>query len=138
MANGKILPPKWYNVNADARIWSGHAGSAQKQGWLRAPAAILAIDEYQGSYQFEEVKIAPGGRDETLMKPGYDQMWIRIADVSLEQYEAPDPDAEPIPEPDEEPDPGGWGTEIGDAELGAAVRVVVTKVASLIAPYFNR
>ncbi len=137
MANGKIDPPKWYNVNADARIWSGHAASAQKQGWLVAPAAILAIDEYNGSFQFKDVGVvgALGGKNSIVMKDGYPDTFIRISDTSLEQYVDPsgngDGDA-PAPLPTPAPAP-----EVGDAELGAAIRTVVTKVASLIAPYFN-
>jgi hypothetical protein len=131
----KIDPPVWYNVNEDAQIWAGHADSAHKQGKLIAPAGILAIDEYQGSYQFKEVRVVGDGRDEVVIHPGYPDTWIRISDTSLSQYLEPGTD--PVEEPDEEPDPYGWGTEIGDAELGAAIRVVVTKISSLIAPYFN-
>ncbi len=139
MANGKIDPPIWYNVNADARIWSGHSANAQKQGWLRAPAAILAVDEYKGSFQFKDWKIVEGlgGKDEIVIKGGYPDLFIRIEDTSLSQYV--DPDDSLVPVPDEGPvgPTSPPPTEIGDAELGAAVRVVVTKVASLVAPYFN-
>ena len=135
----KIDPPKWYNVNHDARIWSGHAASAQKQGWLRAPAAIKAVDEYKGSFQFVDygVDTLNGGIDEIEMKEGWPQTWIRIGDTSLEPYDpSPEPEPGPDPEPEPEPEPGP-DVQPGDAELGAAVRVVVTRIASFVAPYFN-
>ena len=112
---------KWFNVNEDAQIWSGHADSAHKQGWLRAPAAIRAIDMYQGSYQFEEVLVdeSKGGadaRDPTTTD--YPQYWIRIEDVSLEPY------GEPTPDNGDTPPPPPETREVSDAELGAALRIV--------------
>lgn len=114
---------KWFNVNEDARIWSSHAASAQKQGWLRAPAGIRAIDDYKGSYQFDEVRVDEelGGADERIDNPGYPQYWIRHEDVSLEPYEDSDDNGGDTPPP---PEPVA-----GDAELGAALRTIVTFIA---------
>lgn len=96
--------PKWYNVNVDAQIWSGHSDNHQKMGKLIAPAAIEAIDEYGGSFQFINVMIGvdEGGRDERdPLSSGYPQYWIRKEDTSVEPYDPnPDPEPEPEPEPD--------------------------------------
>ncbi len=120
----KIDPPIWYNVNTDARIWSGHADSAHKKEWLRAPAGIRAISEYQGSYQFKEVMVdeSLGGKDERKDDPGYPQYWIRIEDVSLEKYN---------PDPEDDGDDVPPSVVTGDAELGAAVRKIVTLIAEI-------
>ncbi len=92
------MDPKWYNVNVKARIWSGHADSAHKQGWMYPAGAILAIDEYKGSYQFEEWKVKGDGIADFYAHAGYPQLWIRIADVSLEQFEEEEP---PVPDEDD-------------------------------------
>ena len=122
----RIEPPIWFNVNEDARIWSGHAASAQKQGWLIAPAAILAVDDYKGSYQFKEWKVVGelGGKDKMIIEAGYPQLWIRHEDVSLEPYD-PNPTPDPVPGPVPVPIPG-------DEAAGAALRVLVTWAADII------
>lgn len=107
---------KWFNVNEDARVWAGHS-DAHKQGWIYAPAGIRAIEEYKGSYRFEEWKVEGDGRGDFATSPGYPQLWIRAEDVSLDPFPGTDPD--PIPDPD--PVPG----EVSDAELGAALRLIV-------------
>jgi len=118
---------KWFNVNEDARIWSGHADSATRLGWLRAPAGIRAIDDYKGSYQFKEVRVADDGRDEIVIKSGYPQNWIRHEDVTTEPFEEPT-NGEPGLHPD---DPAWVPVPVtGDAELGAAVRTIVAFVSS--------
>lgn len=99
------MDPKWFNVNVKARIWSGHADSAQKQGWMYPPGAILAIDEYKGSYQFEEWKVVDGGIDDFYAHAGYKQLWIRIEDTSSLPFEGEEPSPEPIPGPDTDPLP---------------------------------
>ncbi len=112
----EVVTPKWYNVNADTQIWSGHSDNHQKMGKLIAPAAIKAIDEYKGSFQFEEYGVDVNSGGEDRLKPlstSYPQYWIRIEDTSLEPYD-PNPDPEPDPEPDLS----------SDAELGAAFRIV--------------
>ncbi len=113
------MEPKLFNVNENARIWAGHS-DAHRMGWLYAPAAILAVEEYEGSYRFEEWRVVGAGyADLTERTSGYPQWWIRVADVSLLPYEDPTDDPEPEPEPD--PDPEGEGPS--NEELGAAVRV---------------
>ncbi len=121
----KIDPPKWLNVNADARIWSGHGDGATRLGWLRAPAAILAIDEYKGSFQFREVLVGTGGSDQIIVKSGYPQNWIRIEDTSTEPYEEPGTDPVVVPDPVPSPE-----IVAGDAELGAAFRTIVSFLSS--------
>lgn len=120
------MEAKWFNVNEDARVWSGHSDGHHKQGWIYAPAAIRAIEEYQGSYKFHEWKTDLHGSVEITATPDYPEYWIRMADVSLEPYgePTPDPDTDPVPDPDK-PVPVE-----GDAELGAAVRTIVAFLAS--------
>lgn len=120
--------PKWYNVNKDIRVWASHSDT-HKQGWIYAPAAILALEEYKGSYLFSEAMVVGTGKLDYAISSGYPQTWVRIEDVSTEPYE---PEPSPDPEPEPEPDPGPAPVE-GDAELGAAVRTIVAFVAS----YFN-
>ena len=114
------MDPKWYNVNKDARVWSGHASGAHKQGWMRAPGAILAIDDYKGSVQFKEWKVDGDGAAEFKAKSGYPQLWMRLVDLSTEPYEpSPVPTPVPVPVPTPMPAP-----QAGDAELGAALRLL--------------
>ncbi len=122
--------PKWFNVNSNARIWSGHSDNHQKQGWLYAPAAIRALKEYKGSYKFEEWKVVDEGRGAFSASPSYPQLWIRMADVSVVPHEGPDPDnGGPGPDPDDVPGPGPDSDDApgpsSDAEIGAAVRLLV-------------
>ena len=114
---------KWFNVNEDARIWSGHSDSAHKQGWIYAPAAIRAIDEYQGSYEFVDWKVVGDGRGDFSASISYPQLWIRIADVTAEPYEPPNDVPDPVPGP-------GPAPVAGDAELGAALRTLVSFLSS--------
>ena len=109
---------KWYNVNADARVWAGHS-DAHKQGWLYAPAAILAIEEYKGSYRFEEYKVEGGGYGDLDASSDYPDLWIRQEDVSTLPFEDEDDvsDELPVPPP-----------MVGDAALGAAFRLLVNFV----------
>ncbi len=111
---------QWFNVNKDSRIWAGHSDT-HKQGWIYAPAAILAIEEYKGSYRFEEWKIEGEGRGAFSATSGYPSFWIRMEDVSILPFEGPngDPDPTPDPDPDEYPD------KVSDAKLGAALRTLV-------------
>jgi len=126
------VDPKWFNVNEDAQIWSGHANSAHKQFVLVAPAAIRAIDEYQGSYQFEQARgIAPDGTQydlTLLLDPGYPQAWIREHDVSLLPFEdEPDDEDEPEIPPVEE-------AEWSDVLIGTAVRIILDHGGSVSFP----
>ncbi len=112
---------KWFNVNEDAQIWSGHSDNHQKQGWLRAPAAIRAIDYYGGSYQFVEVLVDEelGGRDERdPATTNYPQYWIRETSVSILPF-IPDPDPEPEPDPEPTPEPGD---DPSDSEIARVIR----------------
>ncbi|MCK5602261.1 hypothetical protein KAR91_10340 [Candidatus Pacearchaeota archaeon] len=120
--------PKWYNVNQDIRTWSGHAESAQHQGWIFAPAGILVLEEYKGSYRFEECKPspdAPGGKCESAPSPGYPQTWVRIEDVSTDPYEPP-------PEPPDDDDPDPIPDIISNEEAGEALRTIVDFILMLI------
>ncbi len=121
---------QWFNVNADARIWASHSRD-HKQGWIYAPAAILAIEEYKGAYRFKDWRVVDDGRGDFSVSSGYPQFWIQAVDVSLEPYEPyaePDPTSDPGSEP--EPKPELEPTLIEDAALGAAVRVLFDFVFS--------
>ena len=129
--------PKWFNVNEDAQIWAGHADN-HKQFLLQAPAAILAIDEYQGSYQFEKAKkIDPSGEQFEFEGPkdeGYPQLWIRKEDVTLEQYEE-DPVDDPVDEPGDDPDDEPDDELIASAALvGAAIQIILEAGGSVTFP----
>ncbi len=104
---------QWYNVNEDARVWAGHSDE-HKQGMAYAPAAVLAIEEYRGSVRFEEWKVVGEGRMDLDADSVYPDLWMRLADLSLEPYEEP-PVVDPPPD-NEGPD---------DEALGAALRLVV-------------
>lgn len=122
------MDPKWFNVNHDAQIWSGHSDDHQKMGKLIAPAGILAIDFYQGSYQFKKVMIDDKNGGEDRLDPlteGYDQYWIREEDVSDELYN-PDPGPFPNPDPVPSPDPVP-GSGPSDAEIGRVIRFLLGK-----------
>ncbi len=111
---------KWFNVNKDIRVWAGHS-DAHKQGWIYAPAAIRAIEEYKGSYRFEEWKVDLDGSIDFEADPGYPEFWVRADEVSTLPYNS-EPDPVPVPGPT--PTPG----EVSDADLGAAFRLIVNFV----------
>ena len=119
---------KWFNVNKDIRVWAGHS-AAHKQGWIYAPAAIRAIEEYQGSYRFEECKVVGLGRCDFEADPGYPQFWVRKEDVSTEPYE-PMPVPIPVPDPEPLPVPEPVPSDPGDEELGRALRIIFNALAS--------
>ncbi len=122
------MDPKWFNVNQDSQIWSGHSDNHQKMGKLIAPAGILAIDFYKGSYQFKKVMIddANGGKDQRdPLTEGYNQYWIREEDVSEVPYN-PDPGPFPGPDPEDplpvpEPVPSNPG-DPSNEEIGRVIR----------------
>ncbi len=103
------MEAKWFNVNASARVWAGHSES-HKMGWMNAGSAILAVEEYKGSYRFEDFK-EPS--DLSHLGGVYNAYWIRKSDVSLRPFEDEDEDVPP---------PVIVGKS--DAELGAAFRIV--------------
>jgi hypothetical protein len=105
------MDPKWYNVNEDARVWAGHS-DAHKMGWMRAGSAIRAVEEYKSSYRFEEYK-PPADLKE--LGGGYNEYWIRKADVTVE----------PMPDDDGNGDTDTLPSQPGDAELGAALRILI-------------
>ena len=119
--------PKWFNVNADAQIWSGHANE-HKQFVLRAPAGILAIEEYQGSYRFKMMMVndSDGNLIQTAapLDPQYPETWIRIADVTTEPYEEDDDGNGDVPPPDNGDPPPIPEPDAADAELGAALKTL--------------
>ena len=121
---GKI-EPKWYNVNEDARVWAGHSNS-HKQGWIYAPAAILAIEEYKRAVRFVEFKVEGKGRADFAASPDYQELWVRLMDLSLEPYEGPNGEPDETPDPDTNPD------TVSDAELGAAFRTLVNFVLNRV------
>ncbi len=130
------MEPKWFNVNEDAQIWSGHADN-HKQFKMSAPAAILAIDEYKGSYQFEEAKaVASDGTQFTLSMlpdPGYPQLWIRIADVTTSPFEDEDDVADELDPPDDE-EPGDEPDIGSAAELGRAIWTIRAQGGGVVFP----
>jgi hypothetical protein len=98
-----------------SNVWAGHS-DVHKQGWIFAPAGILALEEYQGSYRFEECKPsadAPGGSCEFEADPGYPDFWVRKADVSTDPYEPPVEPPDPEPPPSDSP---------SDEEIGRVIR----------------
>ncbi len=124
----------WFNVNDDARIWAGHS-DAHKQGWLYAPGAILAIEEYKGSYRFEEWKVENTGSGAFAggsLAPNlsYPEMWVRIKDVSLIPFEDEDDVSDDMDtDPGDEPDPAGR-----NARLGAAIRLIRAEGGGVVFP----
>ena len=110
---GVNMTLKWYNVNEDARVWSGHADT-QKQGWMRAGSAVLAVEEYQGSVRFEDYR-EPSDLKE--LTGGYPEYWMRLEDLSLLPLEEEDDDPLPVPVP--------VPSNVDDAALGAAFRLLV-------------
>ncbi len=119
---------RWFNVNADARVWAGHA-DVHKMGWMRAGSGIRAIQEYSGSYRFKEVK---GPEDLIPLGNGYNEYWIRKEDVSILPYSdpVPAPDDEPDEDPGDEPDTN----YARDARLGAAVRLIRAEGGGVVFP----
>lgn len=119
---------KWFNVNENARIWAGHS-DAHKQGWLRAPGAILAVEEYKGSYRFDDWKVEGEGSGDFAggdfaTDLSYPETWIRIADVSLVPFDGQDED-DASDDMDSPPPPPPPITALpGDGELGAALRIL--------------
>lgn len=107
---------QWYNVNKDARVWAGHS-EAHQQGWMYAPAAILAIEEYKGSVCFEEWRVVGEGVADFGADSDYPNLWMQLEDLSLEPYE------EPVGDP--EPDPI---VDVDDEALGAAFRLLVNLI----------
>ncbi len=112
------MDPKWFNVNVKARIWSGHSDNSHKQGWMYPAGAILAIDEYKGSYQFEEWKVKGDGIADFYAHEGYEQLWIRIEDVSVQPY------ADPVPNPNPDPVPGDYPS---NEVIGRVIRFLFGK-----------
>ncbi len=120
---------QWWNVNKVVKVWSGHANSAQRKGDIYPPAGLKAIDEYQGSVEFnpEDLLFDLDGKfidDPDSRYPGY---WVRLSDLTKEQYD-PSPGPVPGPGPDPVPVPG----DISDEEAGAALRTIVNFILMLI------
>ena len=118
------MEPKWYNVNADARVWAGHS-DAHKQGWMRAPAAVLAVEEYKGSVRFDDWKLDGDGAADFDNSMLYPEFWMRLDELSLEPYDPTVPDPIPTPDPVPTPDPTPVPGEVSDSDLGAAFRLIV-------------
>ncbi len=131
------IPAEWFHVNKDAQIWAGHADN-HKQFILEAPAAILAIDWYQGSYQFEEARGVDSEGNQYVMNlpldPGYPQAWIRAEDVTKEAYvepgnevdpPAPPPEDEEGEPPEDEPDLDDELRRLQNEALGAAINLIM-------------
>ena len=120
---------KWFNVNKDIRVWGGHS-DARKQGWIFAPAAVYAVEEYQGSVKFlpEDMMFDALGRIEVKADPGYPEYWVRLEDLSLVPFDLDTPDPigpdDPAPEPDEVwPTPEF--TRPSDETIGRVVRYLL-------------
>jgi hypothetical protein len=114
------MTPKWFNVNEDARVWSSHA-KVHKMGWMRAGSAVLAVEEYGGSFRFEEFK-EPS--DLVPLGDGYNDYWIPTDSVTLLPFEEEDDeDGDGEDDPGDDPDTG----DATDARLGRAIRVVLAE-----------
>ncbi len=120
---------RWFNVNEDARVWSGHSDNHQKMGWMLPGSAIRAINEYQGSYQFDEYKGPNGLFDRTVAYPQY---WIRKGDVTLYPFEDKDGDDD---NGDTETWPPPQDINVADAQLGAAFKVIGQWIMELLRSY---
>ncbi len=134
------MEAKWFNVNEDARIWSGHS-DAHKQGWLYAPGGILAIEEYKGSYRFVDWKVGPGGSGafaggDFASDTGYPETWIRILDVSLDEFDdgSGNGDDGDVPPPEDEVWPPPEDINVADARLGHAVRLIRAEGGGVVFP----
>ena len=114
---------KWFNINKVVQVWSGHSDDHQKMGKLFPPAGIRAIDEYKGSFQFDEFRLDGDGRSELVERnAAYDQWWVRDGDVSLMPFVPPD--EVPMPEP-EEVWPTPEITRPSDETIGRVVRYLL-------------
>lgn len=116
------IDPMWVNVNEDAQIWAGHS-DAHKQFILRAPAAVLAVEAYKGSYRFDTALVIEGGDQVPLefsLADGYPEAWIRQEDTTLEAYEE-----DPVGDDDGGgPPPVTEPGEYTNEEIGAAFRLL--------------
>ncbi len=91
------MEAKWFNVNVQAQIWSGHADGHQKMGRLYPPAAVYVIEEYKGSFRFDEYKFVDDGEADLIERSSsYPQWWIRAADVSDLPFEDRVDDEPPV------------------------------------------
>ncbi len=114
--------PKWYNVNADARVWAGHI-EAQKKGWMYAQSAILAVEEYKGAVRFVEWK-ADDKQPLFIENPDYPDYWMRLDELSLLPWSPVPVDPTPVPS-EPAPIPVVQPGEYSNEALGAALRLIV-------------
>lgn len=104
---------KWLDIYSDLRVWSA-AREKHKMGWLRVEDRIHLNEQYGNWFQFD---IIIGGDDLDLFDDDYDEYWVKGDELQV----AATPPVIDEPEPEPEPDPEGPS----DAELGAAVRVLL-------------
>ncbi len=118
------IEPRQLRVIVDVRAWANVR--TQKMGWLRPGDVVEIFELYKGYVQFRPVE---GGEDLILLNSDYTQYWIepnmedRFENVDV----VPVPDPDPLPEPDPDPilPPIPVPSNPGDAELGAAFRLIV-------------
>ena len=122
---------EWWNVNKIVQVWSGHAGSAQKKGKIYPPAGLEAIDEYQGSVEFIPADLlfdldGHFDREDTEdQDASYPDFFVRLDDVTKDQYDPSEPDPGPGPDPDPDPDPVPVPGDVpSPTELGEAMFVL--------------
>ena len=126
---------KWFNVNKDIRVWSGHSDNAQKKGKIFAPAGLFAIDEYKGSVEFkpEDLKFDGDGRferDGTEKKDAaYPGFWVRLDELSVVPFDLDDDEpvgpGDPLPG-DPSPVPPQPVGEPSDEEVGRVVKFLLS------------
>ena len=118
---------RWFVVVKRERVFSNARTTSQKMGWLN-PGDLIRLDEdeptnpYKGWYRFDRVEYgSPSELQAFDFERGYDEWWIWGGAVDEFQGSENDP-------AEFSPDSGG---EISDAQVGAAVRLLVRWVRSL-------
>ena len=105
---------KWYTIPQDARVWSS-THKTHKMGWVRAGAMIHVVEEYGSWFRFVEYRQPV---DLNSFGGGYIEYWV--AGGALGSEVEPDLLIAPRPVPAFQ-----TATQAGDAELGAALRLIV-------------
>jgi len=95
-------------IYGDVRVWADRH-KVHKMGWLREGDVIDILNEYHGWYRF-----IPHSGCADLVEPDavYAEYFVKAADM-VAAPEEQEPGEDPLP------------TEISDAQLGAAFRILV-------------
>ncbi len=105
---------KWLDIYSDLRVWS-EAREVHKMGWVREGDRVHLTEQYKTWFRID---LVVGGDDLDPFDADYDEYWGKGDELEIAATPPVIDDDDDEPEP--EPDP----TEIEDAELGAALRVV--------------